>query len=158
MRQRRRVAPFFRNSNQPVNSIHITPTELIDPCGNPCRASSNIGPGYRGAPTKFAQLTLAQSNFIHGQRALPTCPPYGCGGKEFRVRRKVLPGRRCREVLPLGQFHAHVHRGPFQGLQLPKSLSEKGRALSDKAGSPRPEISPICVAIAPTAPPDLRKI
>lgn len=136
----RRTSPFLHYSNQLIDTVHIAPTERIAPLGNPRQTGADIWSRNRGDPTQLPQLALTQLGIAHRQGVLPASPePRGCG-KGFQMLRKVLLGRRRREIPLPGQFHAHVHRGPFRTCNFPDHFPEKRRAFNNKSGSPRAEI------------------
>ena len=65
--RRRRLSPRLRNSNQFINTIHITPAECIDPRSNPRRPHADFWPRDRGNPTRLTHLTLTRFGVMQRQ-------------------------------------------------------------------------------------------
>ena len=124
--QHRRLLPPLRNSNQHIDTIHITPTECVDSRGNPCQPRADIWSRDRGDPALFAQLALTHFGLTQRPGFLPACPQLREGGSGFLVLRKVLLGQHHREILLLGYFHA---RG-FPGAAVSQIVSPKHSAPS----------------------------
>ena len=127
--QRRCLLPILRRSDQLIYTIHMTPTECIDPSRSPRQASADIWPRNRSDPTQFPQLPLARFNVAHRQGFLPACPQRWVRGEQLQVLRKVLLGPRRGEILRLGHFLSNVNEGPFLDLQFPKSVLVKAPRL-----------------------------
>ena len=147
--ENRRQSPALHHSHQLINTVHITPTERIDPSGDPRQAGADLWPRDRVNPTQVTQLALAQFDVIRPHRNS------GGVGSNFRFFVKSARVNVTKKSFSWASSAPTCTRDPPMDFQCPMSLLQKTRTFAGTPYSPRPEISSTCVAMALTANPDL---